>query len=157
VADFAEPLPIRSASVDAVVSISVFEHLEKAPQAIAEVARVLKPGGVFYLAVPFLYPYHGAPYDYTRWTLPGIRALLGEALGVEPPGSRGGPMGIVLLALAHAAAQVFCFASPRLYHLINFACLGLLAPLKLPDLLLGRLPFNTTLCPGLYVTARRVR
>ncbi len=155
VADFSEPLPIRSGSVDAVLSISVFEHLEKAPAAVAEVARILKPGGVFYLATPFLYPFHGAPCDYTRWSLPGIRALLGDEFEIIASGSRGGAMGVVVLALSHAAGQMLCFGSSRLYSLVNFSCLGLLAPLKLLDLLLGRLPFNANLCPGLYVTARK--
>src|SRR5262249_54017419 len=108
VADFTDPLPIRSESVDAVVSISVFEHLENAPFVISEVLRILKPGGVLYLAVPFQYPFHGAPYDYTRWTLPGLKVLLGEHFEIVDSGGRGGPMGVVLLALAHLAAQVLC-------------------------------------------------
>jgi SAM-dependent methyltransferase len=155
VADFSDPLPIRPESVDAVVSISVLEHLEKAAFVVSEVTRVLKPGGVFYLATPFQYPFHGAPCDYTRWTLVGLRSLLGPQFEVVAEGSRGGAMGVVTLALAHTAAQLGCFGSHRLYSLINFAGLGLLAPLKLLDLLLARLPFNTTLCPGLFITARK--
>jgi SAM-dependent methyltransferase len=156
VADFSDPLPIQSDSVDGVVSISTFEHLEKAPFVVSEVARMLKPGGIFYLATPFQYPFHGAPYDYTRWTLPGLRVLLGHDFEIVASGGRGGPMGVVLLALSHAIAQLLCFGSHRLYHLLNFACLGLLAPIKLLDLLLAQLPFSTTLCPGLFVTARKL-
>jgi SAM-dependent methyltransferase len=156
VADFSRPLPIRSDSVDAVVSISVFEHLSQPAFAAAEVARILKPGGTFYLATPLLYPFHGAPCDYTRWTLPGLGALLGDAFEIRRSGSRGGPMGVVILALAHAMAQIFSFGSHRAYSLVNFSVMGLLAPLKLLDLLLAVLPFNTTLCPGLFVTARKL-
>jgi SAM-dependent methyltransferase len=156
VADFSDPLPIRSESVDAVVSISVLEHLEKAAFVVSEVARILKPGGVFYVATPFQYPFHGAPYDYTRWTLVGLRGLLGEQFEIVAEGSRGGAMGVVVLALAHTAAQLGCFGSHRLYSLINFAGLGLLSPLKLLDLLLAQLPFNATLCPGLFITARKL-
>jgi SAM-dependent methyltransferase len=156
VADFSDPLPIKSGSVDAVVSISVFEHLEKAAFVMAEVARVLKPGGVFYLATPFQYPFHGAPYDYTRWTLPGLKVLLGDDFEVIASGGRGGPMGVILLALSHTAAQIGCLGSHRLYGLLNFACMGLLAPLKLLDLVLAYLPFSATLCPGLFVTARKL-
>ncbi len=155
VADFSQSLPIRSESVDAVLSISVFEHLENAPHTVAEVTRILKPGGIFYLATPFLYPFHGAPSDFTRWTLPGLRTLLGDAFEIRASGGRGGPLGVAILALAHLVAQLCCFGSAHVYSLVNFACLGLLAPLKLPDLLLERLPFSTTLCPGLYVTARK--
>jgi SAM-dependent methyltransferase len=156
VTDFAEELPVRSDSVDAVVCISVLEHLERASFVVAEVARILKPGGLFYVATPFQYPFHGAPYDYQRWTVPGLRVLLGEDFEVVASGSRGGPMGVVILALAHAAAQVLCFGSQRRYSIVNFGMMGLLAPLKLLDLLFARLPYNTNLCPGCYVTARKV-
>ncbi len=156
VADFSAPLPIRSDSVDAVVSISVFEHLAKPQFVAAEVWRILKPGGIFYLAVPFLYPFHAAPYDFTRWSLPGVRLLLGESFEIVRSGARGGPMGVVILALAHTLAQLLSFGSVRLYSIVNFAGLGLLAPLKLLDLGLAHLPFNSTLCPGLFVTAKKI-
>ncbi|HUR49820.1 MAG TPA: class I SAM-dependent methyltransferase [Acidimicrobiales bacterium] len=40
-------LPVRSATVDAVVACLVFEHIEDVDTAIAEVGRVLRPGGWF--------------------------------------------------------------------------------------------------------------
>ncbi len=45
-------LPYESAFFDLVVSFSVFEHLSQYPQALAEVYRVLKPGGLFLLGMP---------------------------------------------------------------------------------------------------------
>ena len=49
-------LPCRSASVDAVVACLVFEHIRDVDDAIAEVARVLVPGGrfLFFLNHPLL-------------------------------------------------------------------------------------------------------
>jgi SAM-dependent methyltransferase len=43
----ADALPFRDASFDAVVVCLVFEHIAKHEPAIAELARVLKPNGVF--------------------------------------------------------------------------------------------------------------
>lgn len=43
----ASSLPLRDASVDAVVACLVFEHVDDVDGAIAEVARVLRTGGVF--------------------------------------------------------------------------------------------------------------
>jgi len=40
-------LPLRSASVDAAVACLVFEHIEDVDTAIAEIGRVLRPGGWF--------------------------------------------------------------------------------------------------------------
>ena len=43
----AEQLPFEKASFDAVVCVDVLEHVEDLPQTIAEIGRVLKPGGWF--------------------------------------------------------------------------------------------------------------
>lgn len=52
----ATPLPFPSASFDVVVACLVFEHIEEVDAAIAEVARVLEPGGrfLFFLNHPLL-------------------------------------------------------------------------------------------------------
>lgn len=52
----ASALPLAGASVDAVVACLVFEHIDDVDDAIAEVARVLEPGGrfVFFLNHPLL-------------------------------------------------------------------------------------------------------
>ncbi len=42
-----EHLPLASQSADAVMMLRSFNHLRDVPQALREVARVLKPGGVF--------------------------------------------------------------------------------------------------------------
>ena len=52
----ADPLPFAGECFDAVVACLVFEHIESYREAIAEVARVLKPGGrfLFFLNHPLL-------------------------------------------------------------------------------------------------------
>ena len=52
----AAALPCRSGAFDAVVACLVFEHIDDYAQAIAEVARVLRPGGrfLFFLNHPLL-------------------------------------------------------------------------------------------------------
>ena len=52
----ADALPIATASFDTVVACLVFEHIRSVDEAIAEVARVLEPGGrfVFFLNHPLL-------------------------------------------------------------------------------------------------------
>jgi SAM-dependent methyltransferase len=80
-ADAAE-LPLRDASVDAVVMIEVLEHLRRPAHALREAARVLRPGGHVYLTVPFLYPVHDAPHDFQRFTEHGLERELVDA-GLE--------------------------------------------------------------------------
>ena len=45
-------LPYPDARFDLVVCFSVFEHLHEYPKGLAEVARVLRPGGLFLLGIP---------------------------------------------------------------------------------------------------------
>jgi len=46
----AEALPLRGASVDAVVCVNVLDHLPSPEVAVSELARVLKPGGKLFLS-----------------------------------------------------------------------------------------------------------
>jgi SAM-dependent methyltransferase len=58
---------------NAVVCWSVLEHVPEPQRAIAEMRRVLKPGGTIWVQLPFLFPYHADPHDYWRVTPSGLR------------------------------------------------------------------------------------
>ena len=62
----ADALPMADGSVDAILSSQVIEHLPDPEKAIAEAARVLKPGGLLFLSYPYLYPIHAPPWDFAR-------------------------------------------------------------------------------------------
>ncbi|MFM7181318.1 MAG: class I SAM-dependent methyltransferase [Verrucomicrobiales bacterium] len=51
-ANFDEALPVGSGEADVVVSLHVFEHLPRPGVAMAEVARLLRPGGIFLGGAP---------------------------------------------------------------------------------------------------------
>lgn len=69
-------LPLASASADAVLCTQVLEHVYDPRRAMAEISRVLKPGGRLILSVPFFYPMHDEPNDYFRFSKHGLFSLL---------------------------------------------------------------------------------
>ena len=71
----APSLPIADNSVDHGLLLDVIEHLPDPDRALAELHRVIKPGGTLTLQVPFLYPLHDEPLDFHRWTSHGLRQL----------------------------------------------------------------------------------
>ena len=70
----AQSLPLRDGCVDHALLLDVLEHIRNPDRCLAEIGRVLKPGGSLTIQVPFLYPVHDAPLDFHRWTRFGLLA-----------------------------------------------------------------------------------
>lgn len=64
---------------DLILANQVWEHIDRPHAATRNVYRMLRPGGWFWIAVPFFIPYHAVPVDCSRWTARGLRNLLVEA------------------------------------------------------------------------------
>lgn len=69
-------IPVPDACYDLVISQEVLEHVEDPVKAVSEIRRVLKPGGVLYLQLPFIIGYHPCPHDYWRFSHEGIQELV---------------------------------------------------------------------------------
>lgn len=68
-------LPLKDDFADAVICTGTLEHVRDPRLAVAELYRILKPGGVIHIDVPFIQGYHPDPTDYWRFTLDGLRLL----------------------------------------------------------------------------------
>jgi SAM-dependent methyltransferase len=68
VVDINKPLPIESNVFDTVLLMDVLEHVARPFELIAEVSRVLRPGGKLIAGIPFFYWLHEQPHDYFRYT-----------------------------------------------------------------------------------------
>lgn len=75
-------MPFDDAMFDAILCNAVLEHVEWIDRVMAEMKRVLKPGGHLLVAIPFLQPYHESPSDFRRFSHQGMREL-GESAGLE--------------------------------------------------------------------------
>lgn len=64
---------------DLILANQVWEHLDRPYLATQHVLQMLRPGGFFWIAVPFFIPFHAAPHDCTRWSARGLRNFLIEA------------------------------------------------------------------------------
>lgn len=71
----AHDIPLPDASVDGVWIQAVLEHVIQPDRVVAEIHRVLKPGGIVYAEIPFMQTVHEGAYDFTRLTDTGIRWL----------------------------------------------------------------------------------
>lgn len=79
-------LPFRTASADGVLCKEVLEHVTDPAAAVAEIHRILKPGGAAMCTVPFLHPYHGLAGrlpDFWRFTEEGVHCLFSEFAQVQ--------------------------------------------------------------------------
>jgi|SRR5262252_290695 len=63
---------------DLIIADQIFEHLQYPARAAANVYSMLRPGGHFIIATPFLIRIHGSPIDCSRWTPEGLIHLLEE-------------------------------------------------------------------------------
>ncbi len=72
-------LGLCAESIDSINCLSVLEHVFLPRETIAEMYRVLRPGGCVRVQVPFLLQYHGYPDDYFRYTHSALQRLFEEA------------------------------------------------------------------------------
>jgi len=95
-------MPFRSASFDTVLALEMLEHVAHPDACVAELSRVLKPGGTLLLTVPLFAPLHQWPFDFYRYTPKGIEAvLLRHGFAVEHVLPRGNFSSTVGAMMAH--------------------------------------------------------
>lgn len=68
---------------DAILCLSVLEHVPNFWEALPRLHQALRPGGCLFLSVPCIFPYHDEPADYYRFTEHGTRMLLSDFAEVD--------------------------------------------------------------------------
>ncbi len=147
-------LPLQDESLDAVITQGVLEHVRHPERAVAEICRVLRPGGLTYHEVPFIQGYHADPTDYRRFTLDGVTALF-DGFEVMERGIIAGPSSALSWVLREYLAILFAFNNPVLYALGKRAFGWLTAPIKYLDALVAGSRYAPKIASALYLVARK--
>ena len=142
-------LPFKDNSVDAIMCECVLEHVTNPVEVVTEMRRVLKIGGLAYVSIPFMDPYHSAPDDYYRWTTSGLRELM-KGFDEKELRIAFGPTSTLVAAISHWTGIVLSFGSRTLYQLITLGMSVILSPLKLLDYILRDVPYATNATVGYY-------
>jgi SAM-dependent methyltransferase len=72
-------IPLDENSIDTALATEVLEHSFSPTKTLLEINRVLKPGGLFFFTVPFIWPLHETPHDAYRYTPFSLKLHLEEA------------------------------------------------------------------------------
>jgi len=71
-------MPFSDNEFESAFATEVLEHCPQPNIVLHEINRVLKPGGIFFFTVPFLWPLHEVPHDEFRFTPFSLERCLSE-------------------------------------------------------------------------------
>ncbi len=148
--------PFDSGEFDSVVINEVFEHVFEPDEFLAEVGRVLKPGGALLMTVPFVWDEHETPWDYARYSSFGISAILRKhGFHVEVLRKSVADIRVIFQMMTGYIYKKTVVRSP----IVNIlSTLFLIAPFNLLGEFLGMfLPGNDDLYLDNIVLARKIR
>jgi SAM-dependent methyltransferase len=142
--------------LDGVISTGVLEHVDDAEGVAREIWRVLRAGGMLYVAVPFIQGYHpasGTHQDFRRLTHIGLQQLLSGFERLDF-GVSGGPSSSLAWILREYLAMVFV-GGGRLYSIAYMISGWLTFWIKYLDWLLVHRKVAYRIACGFYFVGRK--
>jgi SAM-dependent methyltransferase len=146
-----DALPFQDDCVDLIVNIAVLEHVPNPSEVVDEFFRVLKPGGKIYCFVPFIQGFHASPWDFQRYTKPGLKVLFNK-FEIESITSAG-PTSGMLWVFQEWVALILSFGLKPIHKFVWPITLLLLWPLKFLDVVLRHSSLGENITSGFSVTA----
>jgi SAM-dependent methyltransferase len=130
-------IPFPDASFDSVLCTEVLEHVEDPDRLVAEIWRVLRPGGTVLATIPFSARVHYTPHDFHRFTPYRLAPLFADFAFFEVE-ARGDDLAVIANKLIVISARL---ARPRPYIALLWRAPILLAliPLVLLALIIAHL------------------
>jgi SAM-dependent methyltransferase len=146
-------IPFPDNYFDGIICQAVLEHTRDSNRVVAEMRRVLKPNGIVYAEIPFLYPVHMWS-DFRRFTLMGIRELF-SAFEMIKSGVNGSVASAFTVISIHFFATLFSFGYSSLYQTGRFVFGWLFAPIKYLDVILCRFSTAPISASATYFMGRK--
>lgn len=147
-------LPFKDESVDAVIAEHLLEHLSEPGKAVAEIKRILKPGGLIYILTPFMLGFHSSPNDYYRWTTKGLEKLF-EDFHPEELGVAIGPTSAMTILIINWLSGILSFGSRILYQIWLLLLMIFLIPVNWLDFLFSHYRFSSNNALALYFIGKK--
>ena len=118
----------------------------------------MKPQGIFYISIPFVYPVHDAPHDFRRYTAYGLRELLirhGFHIEYETTHGNSYVVSMQLINLSLLETARYILTKNKIIGLI-FSCIIYPVCIGINFLSITMLlfKFNNAICFGHFVKAR---
>ncbi|HEY3909022.1 MAG TPA: class I SAM-dependent methyltransferase [Stellaceae bacterium] len=139
VADAQDMPQVPSQSADCVMIVSVLQHVPSPQRVVEEAFRILRPGGIIYVNVPFIFAYHRDPEDYNRFSVPGLEALCGRFEKIAS-GSVRGPASTFCDLLIKFLGILLSFNSNALHAVVVYCSRWTLFWIKYLDFVIGHYP-----------------
>ena len=145
---------VASNSVDMVICVNVLEHVRYPQKVMKEIFRILKPGGIIYVNVPFIFPFHADPDDFYRFSYKGVVILCEDFEHIDNGFNRG-PASTMHHLLVHFMAMLFCFNSKTLYGVNVDVFKWLFFWIKYLDKFMARYQMAYVIHTGSYFLGRK--
>lgn len=68
---------------DVILLTQVLEHVKEPSELMGKIVRSAIPGTLLIVNSPFIYPFHGLPYDYQRFTEEYFRSIFPDNVSLE--------------------------------------------------------------------------
>lgn len=132
VADAHDLHMVETGTVDLVMLLNVLEHVRDPQRVLAECERILKPGGIVWVDVPFMFPFHADPDDFWRFSDRGLEVACGRFEKIECTFLRG-PASCMAELIVQFVAVLFSFNRRRLHSAAEYAARWLFSWIKYLD------------------------
>jgi SAM-dependent methyltransferase/uncharacterized protein YbaR (Trm112 family) len=146
-------IPFPDNYFDAIICQAVLEHTRDTQRVVSEMHRVLKPDGILYVEVPFLYPVH-MHSDFRRFTLMGIQELFSDFDSLRE-GVNGAVASAFVVISVNFFSTLFSFGNKSLYQAGRFVFSWLFVPIKYLDGIFCKYSTAPVSASGLYFMGRK--